>query len=324
MCYICVMKITYYLNEGRTKNLYCRISDGDQRVTFSLGYTVDPVLWNAKKEEVSFEDNHFFTLKDFKAHLEKRYYILKSEMRQDIPNILKEESAAIVSKSGIQGIARNMFDEKNEIYFLPKYDEFIMAFEKFTNLKEGDYKVRIVDHVVYFFTEEVNYEMDTSQGKTAYLKSIIDGQDYDEIFSMTNENIWSLIYIDAGIEKHVFLSTMIKEWAEYWDKRTKEAANRGKTVDKQKEFSWKQFQIYMECYDGHGDSIKLAYEIEDAELYPIAVITMMNIFDPEVCYSEYCDYEFSDDEWESIYLGEDDDDDNNLSLFYIRETELFN
>jgi hypothetical protein len=67
------MKIVYYLNEGRKKNLYCRISDGTERVTFSLEYTVELEKWNAKKNEVDFEDFHYFTLRNFKDYLTKAH-----------------------------------------------------------------------------------------------------------------------------------------------------------------------------------------------------------------------------------------------------------
>jgi hypothetical protein len=316
------MKIAYYLNEGRNKNLYCRISDGDQKVTFSLGHSIDPKVWNTKREEGSDQDEYYYTLTDFKRHLEERYNFLKSEKKTDILNILKTESTAIVDGDGIQGIARNMFDRENEIHSLPKYDEFIKAFEKFSSLNKENYRPKTVGHVIHFLTDETDYEIDTYEGKIAFLKSIIDGKSYEEIYTMTNESIWSQIYIDAGIEKYVFLPVMLREWERYWDDQYKDFVERGKAtahLDKRKEFSWRQFQIYMECYDNHGDSIKLASEVDDMELYPIAVITMMEIFDAETCYPEYCELEFNSDEWESVWINEEDD---NSPIFYVKELEL--
>lgn len=215
-----------------------------------------------------------------------------------------------------------MFDRENENHSLPKYNEFIQAFEKFSNLNKNDYRPQAVGQVIHFLTDDVNYEMDTYEGKTAFLKSIIDGRSYEEIYTMTNDAIWNQIYVDAGIEKYVFLPVMLREWERYWDNEYREFAERGKTtvhLDKRKEFSWRQFQIFMECYDNHGDSIKLASEIDDMELYPIAVVTMMEIFDTETCYSEYCELEFNSDKWESIWLNEEND---NSPVFYVKELEL--
>lgn len=164
--------------------------------------------------------------------------------------------------------------------------------------------------------------MDTYEGKTAFLKYVIEDRSYEEVCTMTNENIWSEIYIDAGIEKHVFLPEMLSEWEIYWDskyQKVKETIGRTDHLDKQKEQSWRQFQVYMECYDNAGDAIDLAYEIDDFTLYPIAVITMMQIFDAETCYQEYCEWEFNSKEWEYIFLSDDDSDG---PMFYIKPYEL--
>lgn len=317
------MKISYYLNEGRKKNLYCRISDGTERVTFSLEYAISPENWNSKKEEINDEDIYYFTLLDFKKYLYKRYQDLKNEEKTNILNILKNEALSILDDSGIEGIARKLFDDNNEINGLPKYDEFVLAFEKYGNLKKGSYKTETVGTVIHFHTDDNIFEVDSYEGKTAFLKSIIDGESYDEIYGETNENIWSEIYIDAGIQKHIFLPEMLSKWESYWYKKYQDVKERvGKTghLDEMKQRSWRQFQIFMECYnDCDGDIIKLAYDIDDLELYPITVITMLDIFDPESCYSEYCESEFAMSEWESISL---DDEDDNSPVFYIRPYEF--
>lgn len=315
------MKISYYLNEGRNKNLYCRISDGTERVTFSLDYTINPENWNSKKDEINDEDIYYFTLLDFKKYLYKRYQYLKNEEKTNILGILKNEALTMLDNSGIEGIARKMFDDNNEINGLPKYDEFVLAFEKYSNLKKGNYKIETVGNVIHFHTNDNIFEVDSYEGKTAFLKSIIDGKSYDEIFTETNKNIWSEIYIDAGIEKHIFLPQMLSEWESFWRKKyivVKEKVGQTDHLDMMKQHSWRQFQVFMECYNDCGDIIKLAYEIDDLDLYPISVITMLNIFDAESCYTEYCEYEFAMSEWESISI----DDDDNSPVFYIREYEF--
>ena len=45
---------------------------------------------------------------------------------------------------------------------------------------------------------------------------------------------------------------------------------------------------------------------------------MLNIFDAETCYGEYCEYEFEKIEWESISLDEEDD---NIPVLYIKQYE---
>lgn len=318
------MKIVYYLNEGRKKNLYCRINDGTERITFSLEHTIDPKEWNAKKEEVKDKDVYYFTLLNFKKYLTNRYHELKSEGKENILTILKNEAATYLDGSGIEGIARKMFDFENEKDGLPKYNDFLLAFEKYSNLKKENYTAEAVGGLMHFHTDNEVYEIDTYEGKTAFLKSIIEGRSYEEIYTMTNESIWSEIYIDAGIEKHVFLPEMLNEWEKYWTteyQKVKETVGKTAHLDEMKEKSWRQFQVYMECYDDIGDIIDLACKIDDVALYPIAVITMMQIFDAKICYQEYCELEFdSGEEWESVSLGNDEEWDS--PVFFIRTYEF--
>lgn len=318
------MKIAYYLNEGRKKNVYCRISDGVEKVTFSLEHTIDPSEWNSKKEEVKGEDVYHFTLQNFKVYLTNRYHELKAEGKENILNILKNEALNFLDGSGIEGIARKMFDFANEKKGLPKYNDFLRAFEKYSSLKRDDYKVETVGEEIHFHTEDEVYAMDTYEGKTAFLKSIIEGKSYDEINSMTDEGIWGEIYVDAGIEKGVFLPKMLKNWEQYWAETyedVKETVGKTEHLNKEKETSWRQLRVYMECYGDSGNVIELASEIDDSVLYPVAVITMMQIFDAETCYEEYCELEFySSDNWEFISLG--DDDDEKSPIFFIKLQDL--
>ena len=315
------MKIVYYLNEGRKKNLYCRISDGSERVTFSLDYSVEPDKWNLKKGEVDIEDISYFTLKDFKKYLTGKYHELKNEDKDNVLIRLKNEALLFTKEKGIDGIAERMFDYFNKDSELPKYAEFIKAFEKFSGLKKGDYKVETIGEIIHFHTEEDIYEMDTYEGLTSRLRSFIKNKSYGEIYTETDKNIWSEIYTDVGVEKHVFLPEFLRQWEMYWNNQYREIRESvGKTnhLDELKQHSWRQFQVYMACYDDCGDAIKLACDIDDMELYSISVMTMMSIFNAEVCYDEYCELEFDGNpDWKSISLDEDDDS----PVFYIRTYE---
>lgn len=317
------MKIAYYLNEERKKNLYCRISDGTKRVTFSLDYTIDPKNWNEKKEEVNDENEYYFTLIDFKKYLTKKYYEFQNEGKDEVLERLKNEALSFSKNEGLEGIAKNMFDYFNKESSLPKYEEFVQAFEKFSKLKKGNYKTKTIDNIIHFHTKDGVYEMDTYEGLTARLKDFIEKRSYDEIYTETNENIWGEIYIDAGIEKIVFIPDLLKEWEMYWYEKYQDIRERiGKTdhLDAQKQESWRHFQVFMECYNDSPDIVKLAYSIDDMKLYPLVVITMLQIFNAEVCYGEYCEHEFSGNaEWEAIDINEEDDD---SPIFYVREYEL--
>jgi len=319
------MKITYYLNEGRKKNLYCRINDGKERVTFSLEYSIDKKEWDPKYETVKDENEYYYTLSDLKNYLNKKYGEFKHEGKDNILNRLKNEMALLTEDGGIEGIAKNLFNYHNKEDGLPEYDDFVKAFENFSKLKKGQYKVETVGSVIHFHAKDIIYEMDTYEGKIANLKFFIENRLYDEIYTQTNESIWSEIYIDAGIDKNIFLPKMLWEWEKYWNETYKEIQETvGKTnhLDAGKEASWRSFQVFMNCYNDAGDSIGLAYNIDDSILFPLSVITMLNVFNPDVCYQEYCEHEFYSgmgDGWESITLNKEDDD---SPIFFIREYEI--
>lgn len=316
------MKITYYLNEGRKKNLYCRISDAAEKVTFSMGYAVEPKMWNGQKGELSIDDIHSFTLDTFKKYLMQKYHEYKTEGKTDILTRLKNEALFLTDESGIDGIERKFFDDANSENNIPKYDDFVRAFSVYSKLPREQFKVQVMSNSIYFHTKDTVYEMDTYEGKALSLKFLVENKNYDEICIETNVNIWSEIYLDGGIEKHEFLPAMLKQWENYWNdeyQETKELTGKTNQLDIHKESSWRQFQVYMACCDNGVDVINLAYSIDEFILYPISVFAMLEKFDPECCYSEYCDLEFNGKDWETIVLDENSEDG---IFFYIREIEL--
>lgn len=161
--------------------------------------------------------------------------------------------------------------------------------------------------------------MNTYQGKTATLKSFIKRRSYDEIYTETREDIWGEIYMDFGIEKSEFAPVMLNEWETYWSSLYDEIAIEVGTtshLDKGKEQSLRQMNLLFDIYNDAVNTIKLAYDFDEMVLYPIAVLTMMRIFNPDVCYEKYCEFEFfDDDEWETICLDKDDPDSH---MFFIR------
>ena len=317
------MKISYYLNQERKKNLYCRISDSAERVTFSLEYAVDPKDWNLRKEELTSENEHYFTLRQFKEYLDKRYLEMKIDAQTEILTRLKVEAMSFIKGDGINGIARKMFDYFHEEFDIPKYADFVAAFEKYSNLKKDEYKVETMDSSILFHTKNDVFIMDTYEGKAHELSKIINNRHYDELPIMTNINIWQEIYEDPGIEKCTFLPKLLNEWEIYWRDKyddIKKTAGNVAHLDELKQESWRQFQAYMECFDSATDGIKLAYDINDFVLYPLAVFAMMRIYDAETCYNEYCEQEFYGyGDWESVSLNEED---NNSPIFHIKPYEL--
>lgn len=64
----------------------------------------------------------------------------------------------------------------------------------------------------------------------------------------------------------------------------------------------------------------LNFDLSEFPFPSIAVISMLKIFDSDVCYGEYCELEFdAGKEWESICL---DDESLDAPIFHIRPYEI--
>jgi len=319
------MRIAFYLVPGRKKNLYCRISDGKERITFSLEYAVDPEEWDGKNEMLDNEDVQYYTLSELKSRLTKKYHLLKTEAKENILTLLKNEAESLMSGNGLEGISKSVFDLENKDKGVPAYDDFVKAFEKHSGLKKGEYKIQPLDELIHFHTENDEFVIDTYQGLHARLKGYVERNSYDEIYTQTESWIWSDIYIDAGIEKHKFMPVLLANWENIWLEKyrnIKERVGHTSHLDEMKASSWRGVQVFMGCYDDAGDIIELALKIDEMDLYPLCVITMLKIFNADVCYQEYCEYEFEQPEiWESIVL-DDNDENYNGPYFYIKSYEF--
>ncbi|WP_428661029.1 hypothetical protein [Runella sp.] len=67
------------------------------------------------------------------------------------------------------------------------------------------------------------------------------------------------------------------------------------------------------------DYSSLATRISNSILYPITVPALMDIFETDTYFREYCNEAFSGEEWESIVIDENDQED--APLFFIRLSE---
>ncbi len=303
------------------KGLLCCLKEKKNKINIVLGYNPDVNSWDKEKEELDWKDPYYYTLWDLKQFIRDKYLSLKLKDVSNILESIKYEIESIVEEEGIQKLAGVLFDWDNLGKDIYKYKDFVRAFEQFSGLSKGRYKVRTVGQTVEFVTNNKKYVIDTYQGKTWELKTLIENECYEEIYTETDEYIWSEIYLDGGIEKIDFIPKMLEQWERYWDQLYRQVEeNVGETshLDSMKESSWKRFQIFEAGYDDIGDIIRYAWELGDMELYPIAVLTMMNIFDRECCYEEYCECEFYGGvTWKSICLDNNDEG----KFFYIKEQD---
>lgn len=317
------IKVIYKIDTKR--GLYCSLREKRNSVDIVLGYYPDKDSWDKARNELDYKDPYCFTLWHLDRYIRDKYLSLKSDKVLNILDRIKDEIEVIVKDDGIQKLAEMLFDRGNLGKYIYKYQDFIRAFEQFSGLQKEQYKARVVDQTVEFITDDNEYVLDTYEGKIWELKTLIENERYEEIYTETNEGIWSEIYIDGGIEKAEFIPRMLMYWEKYWDQEYREIEEQVGTtshLDDMKEKSWRQFQMFEAGYDSAGDVIRYANDLSSMELYPIAVLTMMQVFDRDCCYLEYCEYEFEGMEWTPIYLDESDDPMNDTEkYFYIKELD---
>jgi hypothetical protein len=306
-----------------SNGIHCMVKYGSKKGKLVLNYKPRKDYWDSKNHELKWDSPYCYTLYEIERFIKSSVASATGKMGKiEILDSTIGLLNRLAKAGGIRKIDEFLFDKNNGKDGIPKYSSFIGAFEFYKNIGGDKYEVQTVDHVMYFRIGEDKYVVDTYAGKTKELKSFIDRKSYSEIYTQTNENIWSEIYLDAGIEKAVFIPEMLVHWEDYWNelyKRIQDEVGSTDHLDQSKERSWRQFQIFSEGYDDVGDIIKYAFALDDMELYPMAVVSMMNLFNPDVCYSEYCEFEFENGEWETI---REDNDDEDAPIFYIQKSDM--
>jgi hypothetical protein len=313
--------IKYFLNKENLLNCILR-SNHNQIVTINFQYEPKKENWNKEQEKLEYPDPFYFTIWDFENWVKRKYHLLCEYEKSNPLSAIDVEIKSILSGNRIESLSAFLFDEKNQKHNVPPYNMFTKAFEFHFNLKEKLYSVMTLDESMIFQYEGRAYRIQTYEGLQNRLREFINRKSYEEIYTETNENIWSEIYLDAGIEKDKFIPLLKKEWELYWKTKYEQLVydNSNTTyLDEQKRQSKNLLITFSNLYDNSIDIIRLAYEIDEFDLYPMVVITMLNIFNAEVCYEEYCEHELFGYDWESISV---DDENENSPVFFIQEDDL--
>jgi hypothetical protein len=313
--------IISFSNSQETKeSIHINLRYKKDIITLDLFYKPTKKEWDKDKSFLTEECQYHYSLIDFKNYIQLLFGAANKNKLSF--NKLETEIKSIINGS-IENVQEFIFDYNNKDSDVPKYSDFLKAFELHSSIKRSQYEVHALDSIIHFKTKKDIFEISCYQSLTKYLKKYINNLRYDEIYSETNKRIWSEIYLDAGIEKSKFIPVMQGELERYWRtlyKEVKKEIGHTEHLDESKEESWRMFRSFIDLYNDSGDIIDLAYDFDDMVLYPIAVISMMNIFNADVCYGEYCELEFyTSEQWENICLNDEDQD---APFFYIRPYEI--
>ncbi len=309
--------IIYFSNFNEVSNgLHLNLEYKKDIISLNLFYKVKKKEWDKEKSFLTWENQYHYSLLNFNKHIQ---HIFDTTDKSKTSFNKLATDINIIINGNIDNVQAFIFDYNNTDNDIPKYSDFLKVFELHSNLQRSQYEAQSLDHVILFKTKKGIFEVSTDQSLTEQLKSYLENYSYDEINIATSEHIWAEIYIDAGIEKSKFIPVMQSELERYWRtlyKKIKQEIGRTRHLDESKEESWRMFNSIIALYNDSGNIIELAYDFDDMVLYPIAVISMMKLFNADICYEEYCEFEFdAGDEWESICLNDENLD---ASIFYIR------
>jgi hypothetical protein len=314
------LNFEYHLDPNN--QLCLTIRTHEESYTLNLLYIPSIKHWDKTKLCLTWESNFHYSTIDFENYIKTEYEIFAKKNLSNPLNNLIIKSKEII-KGGISTISEYLFDYNNENLGLPKYKEFIAAFESYSLLKKADYIVEVVDHTIILHTKEKAFEMDSYEGKTAYIKDLIDNKHYDAIVITTDETAWMGIYETEYIEKSVFIPIVLREWNLYWDQlyeRIEKEVGHTEHLDKHKERSLLELNNFFQLYNDTNNIIQLAYDFDKYILFPISVIAMLSIFNEDACYMEYCEFEFFSEEscWE---MASEADEDPFGSSIFIKQYE---
>lgn len=158
----------------------------DKPRIINLNYKPKKNDWDNNKKELKWNHPYYYTISDL-----KKYILPFNNENENIEEEINRVEV-IIKTGGISKLAEFLFDWNNKSNGVPKYSCFIEAFEHFLELEgkeKKSYELQTVGEIIYFRTDEVEYIMDTYEGKIEELKYFIEKKAYSEIYTMTDNNI---------------------------------------------------------------------------------------------------------------------------------------
>lgn len=313
------MKIAYYLTQGRQKNLYCRIIDDTEKVSFSLNQTIVEGEWNSLKGGSSQAESYFTILTNLNKYLITKYSELKKNEKQGALEKLKKDVKALIDGAGIEGIDNKMGKKGSNQTLLPPLSHFELAFQRYSGLKKGEFTTIEKEEKVYFHTNQNNiYTIDTYLGLSTRLTSFIENRSYEKLRQTTDETIWNAVFEGLKVNKQTLLTKLQIELDIF-----RQHHQEGEILSHlAPQIFLGNFNAFKTSYQGIKAWASSACSLEKPHLFPLIVLALMNYFNPAIYYERYCAIEFSGEEWEGIVT--DKNEGEYPTVFFIRAVEQYN
>ncbi|MCP1382165.1 hypothetical protein [Runella salmonicolor] len=314
------MKIAYYLNQGRQKNLYCQIIDDTERISFSLNQTIVEEEWNSSKERSPHTESYFTMLTNLNKYLLTKYSELKKTENQGVLKMLKTNVKTLIDGAGIESISNKMGKKRPNQTVIPPISHFVLAFQRYSGLKKGEFRTIEKEERVYFRTNENSiYTIDTYPGLTNRLTSLIQNRAYEHLRKTTDESIWNAVFEGIKVDKQTLLAKLQQELEIFRQHLPHEERSKIDHLSPQKFLE--NFSSFKTSYQGIKSCASSACSLERPLLFPLIVLALMNYFNPAIFYEQYCAIEFSGEEWEGIITDENEGE--HPTLFFIKTVDRF-
>ncbi|RDB02364.1 hypothetical protein [Runella aurantiaca] len=314
------MKIAYYLNQGRQKNLYCQIIDDTEKVSFSLNQTIVEEEWDSSKERSLHTESYFTMLTNLNKYLLTKYSELKKTENQGVLKKLKTNVKTLIDGAGIESIPTKMGKQCSNQTVIPPVSHFELAFQRYSGLKKGEFRTIEKEEKVYFRTNENSiYTIDTYPGLTKRLTSLIDNRAYEQLHQTTDESIWNTVFEGVKVDKQTLLAKLQQELELFRQHLPHEERSKIDHLAPQKFLD--NFNSFKTSYQGIKSCVSSACTFERPLLFPLIVLALMHYFNPAVFYEQYCAIEFSGEEWEGIVTDENEGE--QPTLFFVKTVEQY-
>lgn len=286
------MKISFYLNEARQKNLYCRISDGSNKLSFSLGKAVKQSDWDEKESmpKSSKASELYYDLKEFKDFLEKKYFEFKSknnsekvlqQLKQEAFHLLNaSKNTASESESNLSEALIKLRDMKHS----HPTENYLKAFMLYSGAKKKDIQYKnIYGHIAILY-KDITYMVSHRDDLRKEYQYYFENKSYIEIGGgEIPSELWSY-FLKEILELPVdeLIIALYHQWQIYWGEKKAIIGGEKERYERLRRQSWESLQILISTIQFNSqDIVKNAESIGD-ELIPLIAF---------VIYDQYEDHE---------------------------------
>lgn len=105
-----------------------------------------------------------------------------------------------------------LFNNKYCAEGLPCLKNFMKAFYKFRNEVTQDFLPIPIGRTIRIRSANSDHIIETVKGQIELLDYFISNKRYEEIVTMTHNNIWELIFADSGMSKEEFIPQLLSNW----------------------------------------------------------------------------------------------------------------